>query len=320
MLSSTGPGEIFYRDVPWLDAAGDRILGAALRRFAGAGLVADRLALTLLVPVRGAAPLGWGHRGDRPIYPASVIKLFYLVAAQAWRAKGRLRAGRELDRALSAMIRRSSNDATNYVIDLLSGAVGGPALPPPAFARWIARRQAVNRYFRSWRWPEFAGINVLQKTWEDGPYGRERQARTRFRRGRNLLTTDATARLLWAIDRGAVVSPAACRAMLALLERRPVGDAVAEGDNQIAGFFGDGLPPGSRLWSKAGWTSETRHDAAIVALPNGRRFILVAFTEGRAQAENAKLLPFLARRAAAELGLRAPENRIDIVRPSTGSG
>ena len=44
------------------------------------------------------------------------------------------------------------------------------------------------------------------------------------------------------------------------------------------GFFGEGLPPGSRLWSKAGWTSETRHDAAIVALPDGPRFILVAFT------------------------------------------
>jgi hypothetical protein len=309
MLSPTGPGEIFYRDVPWLDAAGDRLLGAALRRFAVAGLAADRLALTLLVPVRGAAPLGWGHRGDRPIYPASVIKLFYLVAAQAWRATGRLRAGGELDRALSAMIRQSSNDATNYVVDLLSGAVGGPELPPPAFARWIARRQTVNRYFRAWRWPEFAGINVLQKTWDDGPYGRERQARTRLRRGRNMLTTDATARLLWAIDRGAIVSPAACRAMLSLLRRRP-GAEAGRGDTQIEGFFGEGLPPGSRLWSKAGWTSETRHDAAIVALPDGPRFILVAFTEGRAQADNAKLLPFLARRAAAELGrARLPHGR-----------
>jgi beta-lactamase class A len=38
------------------------------------------------------------------------------------------------------------------------------------------------------------------------------------------------------------------------------------------------LPPGTKLWSKAGWTSETRHDAAYVELPNGAKFILVTFT------------------------------------------
>jgi beta-lactamase class A len=197
------------------------------------------------------------------------------------------------------MIRESSNDATNYVVDLLSGAVGGPELPAAAFKRWIARRQAVNRYFRAWRWPEFDAINVLQKTWDEGPYGREQQARTLIRNGRNMLTTDATARLLWAIDRGAVVSRTASRAMLSLLARDPAAAEAA--DNQVVGFLGEGLPPGSRLWSKAGWTSDTRHDAALIELPDRRRVICVAFTEGRAQSENRTLLPFLARRLAAEL-------------------
>jgi hypothetical protein len=300
MLRRAGPDEIFYRHDPQLAAIGNRIIAAALRKYAFAGLAADRLALTLVVPDNASA-LGWNHRGNHPVYPASVVKLFYLVAAHAWRAQGRLRASPELDRALSAMIRESSNDATSYVVDLLSGAVGGPELPPAAFKRWMSRRQAVNRYFRSWRWPEFAAINVLQKTWDDGPYGRERQARTRIRHGRNMLTSDATARLLTALARGEIVSRAASRAMLSLLARNPGAAADANADNQIAGFLGEGLPPGSRLWSKAGWTSDTRHDAALVELPNGRRFICVAFTEGRAQSENLKLLPFLARRLAAEL-------------------
>jgi hypothetical protein len=301
MLTRGSPGEIFYRREPRLDAICDRLVAATLERFAGAGLAADRFALTLAMPDGRASPLGWNHRGDRPAYPASVVKLFYMVAVYAWRAQGRLRASRELDRALSAMIRESSNDATNYIVDLLSDATGGPELSPAAFKRWMSRRQAVNRYFGAWRWPEFAAINVLQKTWDEGPYGRERQARTRIRNSRNLLTTDATARLMWAIERGAVVSRAASRAMLSLLERQPC-DGGENGDNQVSGFLGEGLPPASRLWSKAGWTSDTRHDAALIELPNGRRFILVAFTEGREQSTNKKLLPLLARRFAAELG------------------
>jgi hypothetical protein len=301
MLRAAQRGDVAYRRDPRLDAIGCRIIGAALRRFARSGLAADRVALTILVPSEdAAAPLHWHHRGGCLIYPASVIKLFYLVAVHAWKAKGRLRGRAEAHRALSAMIRESSNDATSYIVDLLSGAVGGPELSPASFRRWIARRQRVNRYFGSWHWPEFAGINVLQKTWDDGPYGRERQARTGIRRGRNMLTTNAVARLLWAIDRGAVVSPAACRAMLSVLERSPGKPGKGSGD-QVTGFFGEGLPPGSRLWSKAGWTSETRHDAAVIELPNRRRFILVGFTEGREQAGSTRLLPFLARRAAAEL-------------------
>jgi hypothetical protein len=36
------------------------------------------------------------------------------------------------------------------------------------------------------------------------------------------------------------------------------------------------------LWSKAGWTSQTRHDAAYVELPGGEKLILVTFTTDHA--------------------------------------
>jgi beta-lactamase class A len=189
------------------------------------------------------------------------------------------------------MIRASSNDATNYIVDLLTATTSGPGLPAAAL-----------RYFERWQWPEFAPIRVTQKTWDDSPYGREQQSRTRVPNNRNRLTTDAVARLLWAIDRGEVVSPRACREMRGLLRRylNP-SNRRHRADNQIHGFFGEGLPPDARLWSKAGWTSYTRHDAAIVRLANGRRFILVVFTEGRLS-ENPRLLPALAREAARLLG------------------
>jgi beta-lactamase class A len=264
-----------------------------------------RTALTLLVPGADGVTLGAGHRAGVPVYPASVVKLFYLVAVQAWLARRRMPRSPELARALKAMIRVSSNDATNYVVDLLTGTTGGPELPPAALRRWLRRRQAVQRYFERWQWPEFAPIWITQKTWEDSPYGREQQSRIRVRNNRNRLTTDAVARLLWAIDRDQVVSQRACREMRGLLRRylNP-SNHRRRADNQIHGFFGEGLPSDARLWSKAGWTSDTRHDAAIVRLASGRRFILVVFTEGRGLSENPQLLPALAREAARLLDQR----------------
>jgi hypothetical protein len=76
-------------------------------------------------------------------------------------------------------------------------------------------------------------------------------------------------------------------------------------ENQVDGFIGEGLPVGSRLWSKAGWMSQARHDAAYVELPaeassqQTRPFILVIFSEGQACALDPKLLPEIARRLAA---------------------
>ena len=81
---------------------------------------------------------------------------------------------------------------------------------------------------------------------------------------------------------------------------------AAEPRSQVIGYFGAGLPPGSRLWSKAGWTGWTgdptasyrRHDAAYIELPTGQAFILVAFTEGRAISADENCLPSIAGLAA----------------------
>jgi hypothetical protein len=51
-------------------------------------------------------------------------------------------------------------------------------------------------------------------------------------------------------------------------------------DDQAHGFTGIALRDvrGARLWSKAGWTSTTRHDAAYIELPGGARFVVLTFT------------------------------------------
>lgn len=76
-------------------------------------------------PVRG-----FSYRGIERIYPASVVKLFYLVAMAEWLEGGMVNDSPELDRAVRDMIVDSSNDATSLVVDILTGTSSGPMLPP----------------------------------------------------------------------------------------------------------------------------------------------------------------------------------------------
>jgi len=63
---------------------------------------------------------------------------------------------------------------------------------------------------------------------------------------------------------------------------------------QATDYIGKAVPAGTKLWSKAGWTSTARHDAAYVELPNGNKLVLVIFTTGHS--EDKQIIPALARR------------------------
>jgi hypothetical protein len=172
---------------------------------------------------------------------------------------------------------------------------------------WVDRRQWVNRYFGSLGWPEADAINVCQKLMDDDRYGREKVFVGMTGNNHNRLTTNATARLFYAIFAGRMVSSERSRAMAGMFAR-PLDDNsfVEHPASQIRGYFGAGLPEGARLWSKAGLTSWTgdadasyrRHDAGYVELPGGRAFILAVFTQGRAMSESEEVLPAIAGRAA----------------------
>ncbi|MCP9928551.1 serine hydrolase [Cyanobium sp. CH-040] len=247
-----------------------------------------------------ASALGASWGGGRQRYPASVVKLVYLIAAEAWLQDDLLEDGPELRRALEAMIRDSSNDATGLVLDLLTGTTSGPELPATAMDSWVSQRQLVNRWLGELGWPELDGVNACQKTWSDGPFGREREFYGPEGGNRNRLSTEATARLLQAVMASAIVSPPACARMRAVLARSldPLQRA-ADPENQVDGFLGEGLPAAARLWSKAGWMSQARHDAAYVEAEGHAPFLLVAFSEGEACAGDSSLLPEIARRLSA---------------------
>ena len=240
---------------------------------------------------------GFSYRGMERIYPASMVKLFYLVAIQEWLQGGMIPESLELDRAIRDAIIASSNDATGLLVDVLTGTTSGPELPLKPFETWQKQRNIVNRYFQSLGWLELESINVNQKTWCDGAYGRERAFLGELLENRNMLTTDAVARLLHAIIGGVAVSSERSQKMMQLLQRslNPTEFVDSDGENQIIGFLGEALPQTARIWSKAGWMSRVRHDAAYIELPNVSPYLLVVFTEGKDNAQNKFILPFISR-------------------------
>lgn len=240
-------------------------------------------------------PRGASYRGVELIYPASVVKLFYLVAAHEWLEQGMIPPSAELDRALKDMVVDSSNDATSLVVDMLSGTTSGPELPPGPFETWCYQRNIINRFFQSLQWPELTGVNLNQKPWGDGPYGRERTFVGEHYDNRNRLTTNAVARLIHSIAGGVAVSAARSQTMLTLMQRSvPLSPPEPGEEDQVTGFLGAGLPPGTALYSKAGFTSQVRHDAIYFELPQGSPGLLVAFTEGHEHSRNRDILPRLA--------------------------
>ena len=70
-----------FRQAESLDKLVRDTAGAAVERFGKAGLTADKIAITVIDLADAKHPARASYRGDAPIYPASVVKLFYLAAA-----------------------------------------------------------------------------------------------------------------------------------------------------------------------------------------------------------------------------------------------
>lgn len=257
-------------------------IGEVLNSYPGATFKSDEIAATL-IDLRDPNHLRVADfRGEQAIYPASVVKMFYLVALHQQLQDGKVTLTPELTRGVRDMIVDSSNEATQYILDVLTDTSSGAELPPAEFEKWQYKRNRVNRYFASMG---YTNINVNQKTFCEDAYGIEQQSRKYKGENRNMLTTNATARLLTEIVLGRVANAEHTRQMMDLLKRDPYKETKDE-DNQSTGFTGklfiDEKMAGVNLWSKAGWTSKARHDAAYVETLDGLKFVLVVFTENHA--------------------------------------
>jgi hypothetical protein len=266
---------VVFENSPELQSLVNKAAVDTINNFAAKNFKSDNLAVTL-IDLRDAKNVKMAQfNGEVKIYPASVVKMFYLAAIHRWLEDGKLRDTPELRRGMKDMIVDSSNDATHYMVDALTATSSGTELSPKELTDFAFKRHAVNRYFES---IGYRNINVCQKTYCEDLYGRERQF-WNAGKNRNMLTTNAIARLMTEIVLGKAVTAERSAQMMDLMKRDYSGTSK-DPDDQAHGFTGIALQnmKDAKLWSKAGWTSTTRHDVAYVETPDGLKFVLVTFT------------------------------------------
>jgi beta-lactamase class A len=225
-------------------------------------------------------------RGDLPVYPASVIKFVYLMAAFRWQEQGRLKIDPDLRRQLQWMIHDSSNRATQWVFYRLTGTEPGPALRPADYISFRDRRYSVKR------WVQGLGVedvHCIHPTYDGFAeiYGREAQllsdhsvqdggrGRDGYHFNRVMMTATAAAKLLALLATDRAMTPQSCAAVREMMRR----DVVEQRHlvHRIAG--GAARLPGMEVFSKSGTALNIFADAGIVRHVSGRQMVLAVFVE-----------------------------------------
>ena len=245
-----------------------------------------RVSIIDLAP--GRAP-GLAHvGGDVPVYPASVVKFVYLMAAYAFQEQGRLTIDASLDAELSHSIRESSNTATQKVFSRLTGTTQGPELADDEYAEFRRRRLLV----KDW----LAGLGIqdlhtVNPTWNGGGdlFGRDQQflrdrsvagglpARGEQFPNRNAMTANGTARLLALLATDRALTPEDS----ATVRRRMKRDIKEQPHlaHRIAG--GAAKVGGTEVYAKSGTWGPIYADAGIVRDARGRQLAIAVFTDAQ---------------------------------------
>ncbi|MBE9188120.1 serine hydrolase [Microcoleus sp. LEGE 07076] len=279
-----------------------KIVDAILGTIQAQGLSTSNLSISL-VKLSDSNCCAYGSYSDnQAIFPASVSKLFWLAALYGQYNAGILPEGTISEGEIYKMIQDSDNEPASRVVDTITATESGTELTPEELKNWIDKRLWVNHFFET---AGYRNINVSQKNFPI-PYlklqkpdkGRDLQIRGKGTVPiRNYLTSFDVARLLYEIDSGQAVSKGHSTKIKKLLSRDLNPDVWKKKEyNSIAGFFAESLPQDSRVFSKVGWTLDSRQDAAIIESPDGKvRYILVIFADNRGFADNWKIFPNISR-------------------------
>lgn len=234
-----------------------------------AGQRFDRLDVTVLLAAKDGTWLRGSVGAGVPWYPASCVKLGFAIAAVHY-CESQGRAADCLDESVLPMLRDSDNVATGVVVDAITGAPNGP-VEGADYEAWFARRLYTENLLAQHRL--LAGQKFINKTYPtnsgEEPAGLEALARERH--GRNSMHADGAAQLMLALVTGEFGQPAAeyIRSRL----RRPL---VSRNSS-----MGGGFPEGTAYESKIGDAYDTLAEIVHAELPDGRRFIIAAFSNGR---------------------------------------
>jgi hypothetical protein len=256
-------------------------------------------AARLLLPDGGATEAAVNP--DAPHFPASLVKLFHAVAFLRAVAAREIVETAEDQRALEALLKLSSNDADQYLICRLCPPPAEAIATPPAH---MAAREALSSAWHILDPVAYRDLRVSNATYIDGPFGVE--AETRRALGPNRMTARAGLAILTAIaGDGDLLAAADAGRMRGWLDRawaRPPSPPAGTA-GQVAGFLAQSMPADAAVWSKGGWTEETRHDALHATFPHGPRLMLVVLVSGGGLWGRDDLLPTFAATFLSQTGL-----------------
>ena len=122
-----------------------QIIDRAVKTVAAKGLPAQDLSISL---IDMQAQTTAGYQQNQLRYPASVTKLFWMVAAYGYIEQLNLKFT-TLDTDIARMIQASDNDAASRVIDTITKAESGSHLDAVNLKAWLNKRQKINTFFRA---------------------------------------------------------------------------------------------------------------------------------------------------------------------------
>jgi Beta-lactamase enzyme family len=256
------------------------------------------------------------YQGDVERYPASVVKMFWLVAAYQKIDRKELTEV-SLRPAIEQMIFKSDNQGASQILDAVTQTRSTPNnLPQNELAIGQQQRQKVNDFFLQAGYSK--DINVSQKTFPIPqanimePKGFDQQLRGADIQKpiRNRITTNDAARLMYEIVSGKSIDPITSQKMTTLLTRNTDPNFWKKQPpnpvdfNPVESFFGEGLPVGKTkdIVSKAGWTSASRQEVAFIQSKDGQTsYILAVFGDNAAYGKSKKIFPEIAAQVYKEM-------------------
>ena len=256
----------------------------------------DNIAITWInysTNIKFKKGFGYGINQEKKYYPASIVKLVYGLAIHDWIAKKRIILNEQIENAVFNMLQYSSNDATSFIIDLLTGTTSGLSIEGVVWDQWKYQREIINDWLISLGWDEVKEFNCCQKTWEDGPYGREKDFYDQNNQNRNSMSTHGTAKILEDIILNKIYLENNVKLKDFLFRNLAKDQKKENNNNQVKGFLGEGLPQNTPFWSKAGLMSQARHDAAWWLNNKYSQTLLVVFGNGEIFANDTSFLPEL---------------------------
>ncbi|MEA5566504.1 serine hydrolase [Anabaena sp. UHCC 0399] len=270
---------------------------AAVNLAVSQGLPKKPLSITLIDVKTGEYAQ---YQQEKPRFPASVIKMFWMVYLY-----GQIQNGRADEIAftpyIDAMVKKSDNNAASTVIDAVTQTEFTKDLKEENYQNWLKKRNQLNIFFQK---AGYNKININQKTYPitDKKIYEPQGADLRMRGDpkdpiRNKITTQQAARILYEIYSSQAISPLYSEKMANWLsidaetriEKREQQDPNVF--NPVRGYFSESLPTDVYFGGKAGWTSASRQEAAYIATRDGATYILVVFAEDRAYAYDWKIFP-----------------------------